>query len=540
MAVGPGWDSYSFLANAAEFAGRGYGYTEPARPPLISVFAALPLAFGLFDERVIQVVDALLTLASLGGFYLLVRRRFERPVAALATIALLASPPVWEWIGVGYTDFAAMGICAWALYFAVRATEDDPRFYTLAFPLLVAAALMRITSLMFVLPLFVWLALRARPFRQARWLAAGVAAAFAFYAPFAAYYMRVVGDALYPFVASLQVQAAGSSADAYRELGSFLTSAPWLAAPETACGGHDRRARARRTRPRAGRLPSAARQPGTVRARPAGRARRRGRDVGREERRLRRVAGRGLRRGVRGMAPPGVACRDLAHRHRPSGPRGARPRRGDGRVAARVLLVPRGVGAASDALLPHDGAGRDLPRGARVAPAAPRGGGDLARSTHATLARRRARSGTGRGRARDRTRAQRRDDLVAARSLGCRRQGDRRVAGEAAGGLSAGGVLGPVAGDQLVPAQPGPRDAVLRGRARGVARARSQRRRVLRDREARVRARVREPLRHRFGPRARTRLRTRAAARDAVPGRRLGELPRAAHGLLDPPRARRG
>jgi hypothetical protein len=231
MAVGPGWDSYSFLANAAQFAGKGYGYTEPARPPLISVFAALPLAFGIFNERVIQVVDALLTLGSMAGFYLLVRRRFERPVAALATLALLASPPVWEWVGVGYTDLAAMGLCAWALYFGVRATEDDPRFFTVAFPLLVAASLMRITSLMFVLPFGVWLLLRGRPFRQARWLLAGVGSALLFYSPFAAHYIRVVGDPLYPFVASLQVQAAGSSASAYRELGSFLTSTPWLAAP---------------------------------------------------------------------------------------------------------------------------------------------------------------------------------------------------------------------------------------------------------------------------------------------------------------------
>ncbi len=231
FAVGPAWDSFSYLANAAAFAGKGFGYTEPARPPLISLIAALPLAFGVLDARVIQAVDALLALVSLAGFFLLLRRRFERPTAAVATLALLASPVVWQWVGVGYTDFAAMGLCAWALYFCVRAAEDDPRFYLLALPTLVAASLMRFTSLLFVMPFAIYVAFRARPFRDAKWLAGGAVLGVLGYAPFAAYYARTVSDALYPFMASLQIQDAGSSVQAAHELASYIGSLPWLAAP---------------------------------------------------------------------------------------------------------------------------------------------------------------------------------------------------------------------------------------------------------------------------------------------------------------------
>ena len=231
MAAGPRWDSYSFLANAAQFAGRGIGYTEPARPPLISLIAAVPLALGMFDVRVIQVVDALLTLASLAGFYLLFRRRLGRPVAALATLAMLASPVVWDWLGVGYTDFAAMGLCAWALYFAVRATEEDPRLYAISFPLVIAASLMRFTSLLFVMPLGVWLLMRSRPFRHARYLALGVGSAAALFAPFALYYRHIVGNALYPYIASAHVQEAGSAAGVVKQLDGFATATWWLAAP---------------------------------------------------------------------------------------------------------------------------------------------------------------------------------------------------------------------------------------------------------------------------------------------------------------------
>jgi hypothetical protein len=227
MSAGPDWDAFSFLANAADLIGRGYGYTEPARPPLISVITAIPLALGFFDERAIQVVDALLTLGTLAGFYLLLRRRFVRPLAAFGALAVLMAPPVWEWVAVGYTDLAAVGLCVWALYFAVRGTEDDSRWLLLAFPTLMAATLMRVTSLLFAFPFVLWLALRARPFRQRRELAGGVLVAVALYLPFAVRYQRIVGDALYPFVAGAKVQEAG----AVREVASFVASLHRLAVP---------------------------------------------------------------------------------------------------------------------------------------------------------------------------------------------------------------------------------------------------------------------------------------------------------------------
>ena len=235
IAVGPSWDSFSYLANAAQFAGRGFGYTEPGRPPLLSVITAVPLALGAMDERVIQVVDALLALFTLSGFYLLVRRRLSRAIAAGATLALLMAPPVWQWVGVGYTDLAAMGLALWALYFSVRATEDDARFYYAAFPTALAVVLMRVNAALFIVPFMVWLTLRARPFRDAKALVGGVLTALAALVPFAVYYDVTTGDAFYPIAASLRIQDAGTLADAMHDIHSFAGSINILAAP-TALG----------------------------------------------------------------------------------------------------------------------------------------------------------------------------------------------------------------------------------------------------------------------------------------------------------------
>ena len=230
--VGPSWDSFSYLENAAQFAGRGIGYSEPGRAPLLSVITAVPVALGAMDQRTIQAVDALLALFTLAGFYLLLRRRFSRAIAACASLALLMAPPVWQWVGVGYADLAAMGLALWALYFAVRATEDDPRFYFAAFPMALAVVLMRVNAALFVVPFAVWLALRVRPFRDAKQLLGGVLAALAALLPFIAYYDATTGNGLYPLVASLRIEEAGTAtATAMRDVSSYAGSIHTLAAP---------------------------------------------------------------------------------------------------------------------------------------------------------------------------------------------------------------------------------------------------------------------------------------------------------------------
>ncbi len=232
LVVGPGWDTYSFMANAAALAGRGYGYTEPARPPLISVVSAPLVAMGFMNPAVIQVVDFLFVLLALVGVYVIARRRVSKLVAAGAALGVMMSPPLWEWIGVGYTDIAAVALCTWALVAVIKATEEDPRYYAVAFSLIVAAALMRTTSLLFVMPFGVWMLFRTPFFRHAKYILLGIVAAVALYLPFGVYYGISLDEPLYPFVTSLRIQQSASlGVGVYREIGSYFTSLPILAAP---------------------------------------------------------------------------------------------------------------------------------------------------------------------------------------------------------------------------------------------------------------------------------------------------------------------
>ncbi|MBU4557353.1 MAG: glycosyltransferase family 39 protein, partial [Actinobacteria bacterium] len=198
--VGPGWDTYAFLANAAEFAGKGFGYTEPHRPPLLPYLTSVVFRFAPLSEAAIQWIDGALTVSGVLALYLLMRRRFEAPLALAGALALLAVTPLWQYTGLGYTDTASVALSAWALLAAIAATERHPAWYLGAGSLFAAAALMRFTALLIGFALAVWVLSRWRPFRTAKWILGGVAAAVVAYLPAATYYQDRFGEPLFPFV----------------------------------------------------------------------------------------------------------------------------------------------------------------------------------------------------------------------------------------------------------------------------------------------------------------------------------------------------
>jgi len=201
--LGVPWDTYAFLANAARFAGKGIGFDEPHRPPILSLLTSLVFRVSPLSVWPIQAVDGLVSLSGLPALYLLLRRRVEQFPAAVGALGLLALQPVWYWLGTGYSDLASVALTVWGLYFAVKATEDDPRWYMAVFPMLVVASLTRVTALLGVFAVLLWIALRGRPFAQARYIAWGVAAAFVVYVPAAVYYADRFGDVLFPYLVYL-------------------------------------------------------------------------------------------------------------------------------------------------------------------------------------------------------------------------------------------------------------------------------------------------------------------------------------------------
>jgi len=201
IAGGPGWDTYAFLSNAAEFAGRGYGYTELHRPPFLSLLTAGLFAAGVpMRESVIQWVDGAVSLTGLVAFYLIARRRFSRPLAGIGALMLLCVQPLWQYLGSGYTDMPSVSLSLWLLWSLIKAAEDDPRWYLLSGPLFTASVMTRYTAILAAFPIAIWVTLRWKPFHQAKYIGGGIALAAAAYVPAAIFYGARFGDILFPFL----------------------------------------------------------------------------------------------------------------------------------------------------------------------------------------------------------------------------------------------------------------------------------------------------------------------------------------------------
>ena len=242
IAGGPDWDTFAFLANAAEFAGKGYGYTELHRPPFLSLLTAGLFALGApLHESVIQWVDGGVSLTGLLAFYLIARRRFSRPLAGIGTLMLLCVQPLWRYLGSGYTDMPSVSLSLWLLWSAIKATEEDPRWYLLAGPLFTASVMTRYTAILAAFPIAIWVALRWKPFHQAKFIGGGIALAAAAYVPAAISYGARFGDILFPFLVAFGMSenisapsgegAAHLSAAWYvRKMPEFLGGEPVLLA----------------------------------------------------------------------------------------------------------------------------------------------------------------------------------------------------------------------------------------------------------------------------------------------------------------------
>jgi hypothetical protein len=205
----PGWDTYAYLCNAMEMAGRSVGYVEPARPPMLSFLTSLVMRTGVWSETAILIVDVALGTVGVLALYFLLARRFPRWVAACGALLLIAMPPFWAAIGTGMSDFGSVAFSICAVLATVKATEDDPRWYWAAFPLWVAASTTRFGALLVAVPLLLWLMLRARPFKDAGHIAFGVLLAALAYLPAGLWFQSKANDFAWP----LQVVQQVSSGD---------------------------------------------------------------------------------------------------------------------------------------------------------------------------------------------------------------------------------------------------------------------------------------------------------------------------------------
>ena len=156
MKIGvPYWDVFNYLNNALCFAGIGKG-SSLYLPPLVPLLTSLFFKIGYVSINAMFIVDSILSIIGVIGFYLLLNQRFNKIQSFTGSLIFISFPVVLSWIPSGGIDIPGVVFSIWAIYFTVIGVKKDSRFLYLVIPVIMMAFLTRYTAGLILLPIMLY------------------------------------------------------------------------------------------------------------------------------------------------------------------------------------------------------------------------------------------------------------------------------------------------------------------------------------------------------------------------------------------------
>lgn len=212
--IGPVWDTYDFMANAALMAGKNIGYFDLLRPPFLSFLTAIYYSFDGLALWPIAAIDCIIFVLGVIGLYLLFKLRFDGLTSFLGALIFATFPIVITYVGAGFTDNPSVCISIWALLFTVLAVKKDSRLFYLSFPLAMVAFLTRFSMALLIFPVFLYLIInweKIKGLKYVRDILIGIIISFALLIPVFMFYANF-GNPIYPFLDFFGSSSGGSAA----------------------------------------------------------------------------------------------------------------------------------------------------------------------------------------------------------------------------------------------------------------------------------------------------------------------------------------
>lgn len=132
-----------YLLSALKYAGLdSFNITNPEDlfyTPVISFLTSLIFRMGYVDKNAIIIVTTILSFMGYIGLYYLLKRRFDSLLSLTGVVIYGSLLLVIFNISKGMVDIPAISISIWALLFAVMAIDENPKYFLIAFPLIVIA-----------------------------------------------------------------------------------------------------------------------------------------------------------------------------------------------------------------------------------------------------------------------------------------------------------------------------------------------------------------------------------------------------------------
>jgi 4-amino-4-deoxy-L-arabinose transferase-like glycosyltransferase len=202
--LGPVSDTFDLLSNAALFAGKGFGYTDLNRPPLLSLLTSI---FFIFDDLSIWpifVVDGLLYVFGVVGLYLFLKERFDSLMSFIGSLLFATFPLIVTFTAVGYNDVSGVAVAIWAVYLTYLAVNKDSRYFLLSFPMAMLAFLTRFNNALIIFPIFLYILINRDKIKSSKNVFVGMLLSFLILVPLFLFFSAKFGNPLYPFLSFFQ------------------------------------------------------------------------------------------------------------------------------------------------------------------------------------------------------------------------------------------------------------------------------------------------------------------------------------------------
>ncbi|HOI40661.1 MAG TPA: glycosyltransferase family 39 protein [Methanobacterium sp.] len=160
MRIGvPYWDVYNYLNNALIFAGMGAENSNTIiyLSPLLPFLTSILFRIGYISINAIFIVSGIIFILGVIALYFLFKERFS-PIQSLSgSIIFISFPVVLSWAVSGCTDIPGISFSIMSILFLVMGLKRDSRYLYFILPALVMAFLVRYTSGLIILPMFLYI-----------------------------------------------------------------------------------------------------------------------------------------------------------------------------------------------------------------------------------------------------------------------------------------------------------------------------------------------------------------------------------------------
>mgnify|MGYP000989347217 FL=1 len=198
--IGPLSDTCDFLLNALYFSGQGVGYYDWTRPVFFPFLISLVFKLGFVSATVAYVVDLLIYIFGLIGFYLILNLHFNKIESFFGGLIYATFPNTILMLGLGFSDFTCGAFIIWAFYFLILAVKKNSKFFILFFLFWTMAFLARFNAGLIIFPVVLYIFMNKQKIKSYKYLGWGILASFLLIIPVLWFYQIEFGNVLSPFV----------------------------------------------------------------------------------------------------------------------------------------------------------------------------------------------------------------------------------------------------------------------------------------------------------------------------------------------------